>query len=130
MKHKAIIAALVVIGATVVLVVACGQKAGDERPTTGTDPQATNVPGSLHGTVRTPDGKPVANALVAATSNDDPPAPVPELAIVTDDEGRYEWPLRPGRYRLTVDVAGIGKATGDTTIENGTEPVLDLTVNP
>jgi hypothetical protein len=56
---------------------------------TGPDGPGT-VP--VSGIVRDPAGRPVAGALVTATSLDRPPRPVPELAVFTDPAGRYDWP--------------------------------------
>lgn len=108
---------------------ACAQKTNDggEVPASA-EYGTTIVPGSLHGTVRTTDGNPVANANITVASTDDPPKAIPEIAVLTDANGRYEWPLTPGRYRISVTVDNKGTATGDTDIIVGTEPVLDLII--
>ena len=99
---------------------------GDELPASGS-PSAT-VPGAVHGTVRAPDGAPVPGVLVAATSIDSPARAVPELAVMTDAAGTYEWPLQPGRYRLEATVAGVGAASAEVTvaITEGRGPTVDL----
>jgi hypothetical protein len=71
----------------------------------------------VSGIVRDPAGRPVAGALVTATSLDRPPRPVPELAVFTDPAGRYDWPsLAPGRYEMRVTTtAGTGTAAATVT---------------
>lgn len=103
--------------AAVVLLAACGQApAGDQR---GNDPNATveqPVPGpttkptkptdstttvgTAAGVVVDTAGQPVAGAMVVPRSLDIPAVAVPELAVLTDQQGRYVWHLRPGRYEL------------------------------
>lgn len=53
----------------------------------------------VQGQVRGPDGRPVAGARVVVTAA---PVPVPEIAAVTDAEGRFELPApAPGEYAFT-----------------------------
>lgn len=114
--------------ATALTAAACGQPGPrGETPVTAADHEATAVPGALHGTVRTRDGQPIPGVMVTATSTDDPQRPVPELAVMTDDQGRYEWPLVPGRYRITVTLSA-GEASSEITV--GEHHDLDLTLAP
>jgi hypothetical protein len=103
--------------------------AGDEQPAVG-DAAAGTVAGAVHGVVRAPDGHPVPGVLVAATSIDVPSRAVPELAVVTDAAGAYEWPLQPGRYRLEATVAGVGSASAEVAVTDvlteGRGPTVDL----
>lgn len=71
----------------------------------------------ITGTVTRTDGSPVAGAFIAASSLDRPAPPIPEIAILTNEAGRFTWPLQPGRYRLTALVDGeeIGTATAAVT---------------
>lgn len=71
----------------------------------------------ITGTVTRPDGTPVAGAFIAATPLDRPAPPIPEIAILTNEAGRFTWPLRPGRYRLTAMHEGdeVGAATAEVT---------------
>jgi len=47
--------------------------------------------------------------MVEPTSLDNPPRPIPELAVMSDASGRYSWSLPPGRYSL------VAKAVPGTT---------------
>lgn len=128
--NRTLIAALIVVSTFV----ACDAKSGPgETPVTAEHGQLAvprAIPGALHGTVHTPDGKPVIGVMVTATSIDDPPRPVPELAVMTDDQGRYEWPLAHGRYRITVELPGTGNAAGEAEIPAPDGKTLDLTLAP
>lgn len=60
--------------------------------------------GVVRGEVRGPDGTPVAGARVVVTAS---PVPVPEIAAVTDTEGRFALSApAPGRYTLTAHAEG------------------------
>jgi len=83
------------------------------------------VTGAVHDT----EGAPVRGALVTAASLDTPGNPVPEVAVLTDRLGRYQWPavLPPGRYRLEVRTT-IGSAAETVTVRPGTTATADLTI--
>lgn len=69
----------------------------------------------VRGEVRGPDGRPVAGARVVITES---PVPVPEIAGVTDAEGRFTlFAPAPGEYAFTAhaDVAGA-PATGSVRV--------------
>lgn len=89
---------------------------------------AGSVPAAVHGTVRAADGSPVVEVMVTASSLEVPPRAVPELAVLTDETGAYEWPLAPGRYRLEV-TDGHGSAAADVTVVGGVGPVVNLTLS-
>ncbi|GAA1906717.1 carboxypeptidase-like regulatory domain-containing protein [Lapillicoccus jejuensis] len=73
-------------------------------------------------------GAPVAGVLVEATSLDRPLKPVPEKAVLTDGEGRYEWyGLAPGRYRLQVSL-GARSGSAEATTAPGGSVEIDLVV--
>jgi hypothetical protein len=56
--------------------------------------------GSVTGLVTDAAGKPLSGVLVQVSSLDNPPRPVPEIAITTDAAGHYTWSLQPGKYQL------------------------------
>ena len=56
----------------------------------------TRSPSVISGVVRSPDGKPVANARVYFTSG---PVPLPDIAAVTDKSGSFSLTApAPGEY--------------------------------
>jgi Carboxypeptidase regulatory-like domain len=77
-----------------------------------------------------PSGDPVAGARITARSLDRPAGPVPEIAILSDADGRFAWPLRPGRYRLTAMVAGGEIAAATAVVEPGRVTTLELSGAP
>lgn len=57
------------------------------------------------GVVRDASGAPVPGVMVRAVSLATPAQAVPELAVMSDAEGRYAWPavLSPGPYELRAE---------------------------
>jgi len=82
----------------------------------------------IEGTVTSADGKPLAGVFIQAESLDEPAARIPELAISTGEDGRYLWPLSPGRYRISASLEGHPSANGTATVEAGRRTTLDLTL--
>jgi hypothetical protein len=62
--------------------------------------------GRVEGTVADAAGRPVQGALVVPRPADDRTPAVPEIAVHTDSDGRFSWPLPPGAYEL---VAQLGE---------------------
>lgn len=112
-----------------ILLTGCGQPGPPgERPVTATEPARDEHPGTVHGTVTRPDGTPVADAMVTATPLDQYSWPVPDIAIVTDTNGRYTWPLRTGHYRLEVTIDDSMGHT-DVTVAEQVSVEANITVN-
>lgn len=74
--------------------------------------------------------RPVARAVIAARSLDRPARPIPEIAITTNDDGRFQWPLRPGTYRLTAMLDGRQIATATVTVEPGQVTTIEMFSRP
>lgn len=66
--------------------------------------------------------------LVRAESLDQPSRPIPELGVLTGKDGRYFWPLSPGRYRISVSAEGYQSASGTATFKAGERATLNLTM--
>lgn len=73
-----------------------------------------------HGRVVDSTGKPVAGALVSEASG------VPEIALVTDEDGRFSPRLRPGRYRFKAVAPSGATAEADWDSEHDVDVVLRL----
>jgi hypothetical protein len=91
-------------------------------------PPASDVMGTVAGTVTDADGEPVAGAAVLPTSLDEPAQPVPEIGVVTGPTGEYEWRLAPGRYELVVYLDSEPAARGAITVTAGETGTLDFAV--
>lgn len=77
-------------------------------------------PSVISGVVRSPDGKPVANARVYFT---DGPVPLPEIAALTDDEGKFSLTApAPGKY-VVASAADDFAGKSSTVRVKGGEPV-------
>ncbi|HEX6288862.1 MAG TPA: carboxypeptidase regulatory-like domain-containing protein [Herpetosiphonaceae bacterium] len=105
------------------------------------DPDApvSNVPGQssadsgigsgVEGRVLDASGNPVVGAVVVPQSHDSPPHAIPELAVLTSGDGRYQWPLPPGRYTFTVHHDAYAPTTSElVTVTQGQPITLDITV--
>lgn len=71
------------------------------------------------GTVLDKRGAPVVGALVVPAPLDRTAGPVPELAVQTDANGRFAWPLGPGRYRIDAIFEGRTVASARVTVVRG-----------
>ncbi len=71
-------------------------------------------------------GRPVGGALVTPKSLDEPSPPIPEIAIVSDEEGRYAWRLPPGRYEISVSAEGYRGAAKQAVVRPGEVTRLDF----
>jgi hypothetical protein len=86
----------------------------------------TNALEGVKGRVTAPDGSPIVNALVQPKSLDDPSTPIPEIAILTDEDGRYKWRLFPGEYEISVSAEGYQPAIKRATVKAGQAAMLDF----
>jgi hypothetical protein len=105
--------AFIVLSVILCLTAGSAMSAGPvDSITSDTGPVATALDQGIAGTVMNEAGEPVAEVFVQATSLDANSPPIPDIAIMTDAEGRFSWPLRPGAYRLTFILDGreIGEA--------------------
>ena len=68
--------------------------------------------GRITGIVRSDDG-PVPNVLIEPTSLETPMLPHEEVAIVTDEKGRFVYGFHAGRWKLTTSARGY--CPGSTT---------------
>jgi protocatechuate 3,4-dioxygenase beta subunit len=62
----------------------------------------------LEGLVLDDGERPVNGAMVSVV---EATAPVPEIALVTDDDGRFGFGVRPGTYRLQATAADGRRGT-------------------
>jgi hypothetical protein len=108
--------------------VSCADSLNPARPASTDDDGRAGLPleEGVTGQIRGDEGTAVAEATVLAASLDvDGPA-VPELAIVSDANGRYEWPLRAGRYELTVIAEGYQRLSRRVSVSAGKVATLDF----
>lgn len=73
-------------------------------------------------------GAPIADVFVQVVPADPAAGPVPEIAIIIDDRGRYQWPLPPGRYVVSIAPAGFIPQTKEVVVEPGRVGELNFLV--
>lgn len=101
----------------------CGSEAGTSS-SDGQPPVSPSGQVAIAGTVVDGTGLPVEGALVQPKSVDDPPRPVPELAVISGPDGRYEWTLPAGRYEFTAVKGDRTSAPVQVTAAPGTTDAL------
>ena len=75
-------------------------------------------------------GRPVVDALITPTSLDTPSQAIPDIAIVTDQEGHYAWRLLPGNYMIAVFANGYVRAAQPVTVKAHETAILDFILEP
>jgi hypothetical protein len=135
----------------VLFLVACGQAGSGNTTGAGVNPQAqptsdpntadsSNIPpeqppepaantrsgGIVEGRITDAAGNPIAGVLVMPASSAKPPEAVPEIAVLTDAQGRYTWHLSPGPYTFTVTHEGYAPATQQIVVKPDQPVKLDL----
>jgi hypothetical protein len=107
-----------------------GCVSGDPDRPVSTDARTGPSPSreGVTGRVLSPDRSPVAGAVVQPRSLDTPAKRVPELAVVTDGDGRYEWRLGPGEYEIAVSADGYRRSVVKATVRPGRTTTLDITL--
>lgn len=101
--------------------------AGELPPSTAVRSPAPTADGQgVEGRITDREGRPIAGALVVPRSLDVPSPPIPEIAIVSDEEGRYAWRLPPGRYEIAVSAAGYRGAVKEAVVRAGQVTRLDF----
>ncbi|WP_328872152.1 carboxypeptidase-like regulatory domain-containing protein [Streptomyces sp. NBC_00287] len=84
----------VLTGAVLLSLAACGSSSDD-------GPGGTGGNGTVSGEVQAPDGKTVPGCTVTPEQVEGDSG-VPEMNVVTTENGTYTWPLPPGTYNFTV----------------------------
>jgi hypothetical protein len=111
--------------ALAVLAVACG--GGDAESTVGMPgPPGGGDRSGVAGRVTGPDGAPLEGVSVAAASRDRPERPTPQLGVITNADGRYRWPLPPGRWEFTVDAPAYRAASRTVDVPAGRTVTVDF----
>ena len=82
----------------------------------------------VSGQITVPGGRPVSGALIQPKSLDERGPPIPEIAILTDENGWYKWPLAPGMYEITASAEGYRPTTKQIIVRVGKVVIADLTL--
>jgi hypothetical protein len=122
-----------------VLMAACGGSVRDKQIAVKDGPVSTKAQGQaspsrkepgygVRGTVITPDGLPIVGVVVLAESIQDSRRQIPQIEVVTGRDGSYWWPLREGRYRLSIAVEGFPTVTHEVEVRPNAVERLDFTL--
>jgi hypothetical protein len=125
----------VALAVLVACVAGCGDSNGGASGTGGREqPVAAGATGGgapdpergVAGRITSTTGRPLEGALVAVRGLGHSPAAVPELAVYSDDEGRYAWDLPPGRWELSVRAEGHRRSAKAVHVRTGQRATLDF----
>ena len=101
------------------------------RPVSSSDPSEKTRAGIAQGVVgriTASNGHPISGAFIQPMSLNNDGPPIPEIAILTDDDGWYQWPLLPGTYEISVSAEGYQSATKQVTIRTERVANVNLTL--
>jgi len=107
--------------------------ADPDRPVaSGGDATAAGRGGSegVEGHVTAPGQKPLAGVSVQPRSLDQPAAAIPEMAVVSEDDGQFHWSLRPGEYEISFALDGYQPETRRVTVRPREVTRLDVELLP
>lgn len=122
------LALLVVAGATAVWALS------PSRPISDRDRQPPGRPvvdqGTAAGRVTDASGRAIVGGFIAVEAVDQD-VPIPDIGIVTNEQGRYStMSLPPGRYRITAGAQGYRSVTSEVRIDAGRATPLDFVLRP
>lgn len=102
--------------------------AQDQAPVTtkGSKEILQQISEGVTGQVKTRSGLAITGAMMTPASRSIDGPPIPEIAITTDEHGRYEWPLPPGSYQMSVFADGYQKYTLNVDVKAGQVTTLDF----
>jgi hypothetical protein len=103
-----------------------------DRPAASSDSPAAGAGTAegVAGRVTDAHGKPLAGVAVHPRSLAQPSQPIPELAVRSEDDGRYTWTLKPGDYEITFTADGYSPTTQRATVSPGRMTALDVVLQP
>jgi hypothetical protein len=101
----------------------------DVRGFAGDTVQTPQTAEGIVGLVVDSSGKPVVGAGVQAEATGENRPPIPEIAIVTDRNGRYAWKLPAGEYAITVVAEGFETSRKRARVEPGQRVILDFVLS-
>lgn len=106
---------------------ACAAKPNPDQPVSSDDTiQGQGAAGTgteIIGVVSDENGTPLAEAGVAVTKGT---SPVPEMLVLTDQDGKYAWGVPAGTYTLTVHKDGYEDLSKEVQVKQGEQAKLDF----
>jgi Carboxypeptidase regulatory-like domain len=121
---------LVSVVLALLLAIAHCRLASEDQPIAArprVEPQKAPAYG-VRGRVTSAEGAPVIGRMVQAESLDKPKRAIPELAVMTGEDGSYWWPLKPGHYRLSIAAEGYQAAFQEVIVRPDQIAQLDFSL--
>ncbi len=84
----------------------------------------------VHGHVQTPSGNPVVDASILVKSLDQPAPAVPEMAMITDSNGNFNWPLPRGKWQVTVISLSGKRVSKNVTVGRSGPAKVNFILSP
>ena len=108
---------------------AAGQAGPPDRPISSDDAgETSSIRQGVQGRVTSESGQAIVGVLVQARSMQRPSLPVPDIAVVTDRTGGYQWSLRPGRYEFAFILDGQRLLTRQADVARNAVTRLDVRI--
>jgi hypothetical protein len=109
----------------------CANSSSPDHPVSGgrDNPTARQQVEGVAGRIVNEDGGAVEGASVLAAPLDPGGPAVPEMVVVSNAEGRYQWPLRAGRYEITVVADGYQRASKRVAVNATETATLDFVLS-
>jgi len=109
-------------------VAACAQPTQPNSPVIAGDAASSvrSLSEGVTGQIRDEAGAAVAGAMIVPRSLGADGPPIPEVAILSGADGRYAWPLRPGRYEVAVVINGENRVSRQVAVKPGETATLDF----
>ena len=100
--------------------------ANDAQSTDDAPQPPRSLAEGMTGAIKDENGRALDGATIIPKSLGANGPAVPEIAILSDTNGRYQWRLRPGSYEVTVRADGYQDVTRQVTVSPGAVTTLDV----
>lgn len=82
----------------------------------------------IHGIVEDQNGNPLSGVLVTPKPKGENVVPIPEIAVYTDEQGKFTWNLPPGEYEFVLTQNEQTTSQHTVSIPDQNEHDLKLTI--
>lgn len=105
----------------------CMAQLNPDEPVSAQDQQTPAQPqGGIVGEVRSAAGDPIAGAVIEVKSLDQPSPPIPERIVLSQADGKFFWPLKPGSYEVSATADGYRAVTAVVCVDAERSANLDF----
>ena len=100
----------------------------DDSASTSLSDRPTSTAQGLSGQVVDADGAPVADAVILVDCRMQPCPPLPDIGVLTNQEGRFHWPLPEGQFTLVAQSGSMRSAVVAVTVTGQQQDPVVLTM--